>query len=117
MPKVAKNLLRERSVEFFCRARSKDVGMSLEEYADRGSDRCWDDAFKKIDALAAFVSEMGGPFVEGNEVSYTDFRIVSTLFFFKRVDGGDFHKLMDHPKALPLLHHFEACDQWFQKDD
>ena len=105
------------SVEFFNQRRAKDLGMSLEEYAKQGGEQCWTEAFKALDPLAKFLSETEGPFVEGHEVSYTDFRILSILLFIKRIDQQDFEKLMEHPKALPLKQQFEACEQWIEKDD
>jgi hypothetical protein len=91
--------------------------MSLEEYAKQGGEQCWTEAFKLLDPLVEFLSETEGPFVEGHEVSYTDFRILSILLFIKRIDEQDFEKLMAHPKALPLKQQFEACEQWAEKDD
>jgi glutathione S-transferase len=118
MPRIPKNLLLERSAEYFYRTRSEVVGIPLEEYAKKeGGEQCWIEAFKALKAMAAFVSETEGPFVEGNEVSYADFGIVSLLFFFKRVQQEDFQRLMANPNAKPLVEQFEACAQWFNKDD
>jgi hypothetical protein len=91
--------------------------MSLEEYAKQGGELCWTEAFKALDPLVEFISETEGPFVEGNDVSYTDFRILSILMFIRRIDKGDFERLMAHPKALSLNQLFEACIQWMEKDD
>jgi glutathione S-transferase len=91
--------------------------MPLEEYAKQGKELCWTEAFKALDSLAEFLNETEGPFVEGDEASYTDFRIVSSLLFIKRIDQEDFERLIAHPKALPLKQLFEACVQWIEKDD
>jgi glutathione S-transferase len=94
------------------------MGMPLEEYADKeAGEQCWTEAFKALETLATFVNETEGPFVEGHEVSFADFRIVSTLFFFKRIDQEDFERLMADPNAKPLVQQLEACAQWFNKDD
>jgi glutathione S-transferase len=111
------NLLRDDSVEFFNQSRAKDLGMSLEEYAKQGGELCWTEAFKALNQLFEFMNETKGPFVEGDEVSYTDFRILSILLFIKRIDQEVFERLMGHPKALPLIQQFEACVQWIEKDD
>jgi hypothetical protein len=117
MPKV-KNLLRERSAEYFYRVRSEDVGMPLEEYVEKhGGEQCWIATFKDLEPLAGFMNETAGPFIEGTEVSFGDFRIVSFLFFLKRIQLEDFERLMAHPNAKPLVQQFEACAQWFSKDD
>jgi len=116
MPKVPKTLLPERSAEYFNRARSEQVGMPLEEYAEKnGGEQCWTEALKAIDDLSVFVSETEGPFVEGNEVSYADFIIVASLFFIKRIDEKDFERLLANAK--PLVQQLEACTQWFKQDD
>jgi hypothetical protein len=118
MPKIWKNLLRDRSAEFFYRARSKEVGMPLQEYAEKnGGEDCWIEAFKGLEKLAAFINETEGPFIEGNEVSFPDFRVVSFLFFLKRTQLEDFERLMAHSNAKPLVQQFEACAKWFVKDD
>jgi len=76
-----------------------------------------DGSFKALDPLVEFVSETEGPFVEGDEVSYTDFRILSILLFIKRIDQEDFERLIAYLKALPLKQQFEACVQWIEKDN
>jgi glutathione S-transferase len=91
--------------------------MSLEEYAKQGGEPCWAEAFKALDPLVGFFGETEGPFVEGDEVSYTDFRILSILLFIKRIDQEDFERLMAHPKALPLKQQYEACVQWIENDN
>jgi hypothetical protein len=117
MPKVPKTLLREDSVEYFNQRRANDLGIPLEEYAKQGGEEYWTEAFKALDPLVEFISETQGPFVEGVEVLYTDFRILSILLFIKRIDQVDFERLMAHPKALPLKQEFEACVRWMKMDD
>jgi glutathione S-transferase len=110
--------LLKRSAEYFNQTRSRDVRMPLEEYAEKhGGEQCWTEALKALEALAAFISETEGPFVEGNEVSYADFRVVSALFFLKRIQQEDLERLMANANAKPLVQQFEACAQWFIKDD
>ena len=116
LPKVPENLLLERSAEYFHRTRSEQIGMPLKEYAEKmGGEQCWTKAFKAIDDLAAFISETEGPFVDGKEVSYADFVIVSSFYFLRRIDEKYFERLMANAK--PLVQQFEACAQWFERDD
>lgn len=91
--------------------------MPLEQYAKQGGELCWMEAFKALCPLVDFINKTEGPFVEGDEVSYTDFRILSILLFIKRIDQDDFERLMGHPKSLPLKRQFEACIKWMEKDD
>jgi hypothetical protein len=105
------------SIELFNQRRAEDLKMSLEDYAKQGGEQCWTEAFIALDPLVEVLGETEGPFVEGHEVSYTDFRIVSILLFIKRIDKQDFEKLIAHPRALALKQQFEACEQWIEKDD
>lgn len=115
MPKVPGNLLPERSAEYFVRTRSEAVEMPLDQYtAHVGAEKCWDSALKAMGPLSAFVDETDGPFVEGKEVSYADFYIVSVLHFIRRIDEQDFQRLTAGQK--PLLQQLEACAKYFEKD-
>jgi glutathione S-transferase len=93
--------LLERSAEYFYQ-----VEMLLEGYAEKeGIEQCWTEAFKALEAMAAFVSETEGPFVEGNQVSYADFRIMSMLFFIKRFqqEVSQARRRIWEPQEIPAL--------------
>jgi hypothetical protein len=136
LPRVCYNLLNPPSQEYFERTRSAQLGVSSlrDMMNDEVSEKAWKDAepgFQK--AIELLKNHPEGPYFMGNTresdtivlaavvradspaASYADIVFASFVHFLKRAD----HSLFEEATARdPVLKaHYDACAQWFERDD
>ncbi|PMD12331.1 hypothetical protein NA56DRAFT_652562 [Hyaloscypha hepaticicola] len=115
-PKVPPQLLNEPSREYFVRTREERFGIKFENMAETmGGEEAWMEALPGIKALGEILRKNGGPFVQGETVSYADFVIVGWLRFYKVIEEDLFKRVVDIEPALGKLYY--ASKQWLERDD
>ncbi|TKA73768.1 hypothetical protein B0A55_07122 [Friedmanniomyces simplex] len=118
MPRVARSMIVETSVPWFCEARRKKFGMSLEELeSTRGGERAWeaaDPGLKELNGLMKEEKRNEGPFVLGSEVSYADFVLVALLEGMRRIGEDLFERIVGGDEGLLAI--YEECRRWTEKD-
>jgi len=116
LPGVPGALLNPPSEEYFQRTRAQRFGMPLAQLkADKGGEGAWKAAEEPLRGMAALLKERGGPFCEGEEVSYADFVAVSFLQFVRRIEEKDFDRVCKLDEAFAKV--YEASKEWLEKDD
>ena len=115
LPMIPRKMLNSASVAYYEKARSKDLGMPLEQLErEKGGEDAWLQARPGIENLASLLKQTDGPYFMGNMVSYADFMIVAMLQSMKRLDESVFQRFVSHDEVLVQL--FQACEQWLQRD-
>lgn len=117
MPKVATNLLPQRSRVFFEETREVSFGMPLSELAksDKAGEAAWQGAQAGVEELKALLAEnTSGPYIKGAQVSYADFIVVAVYQFLKRLDEADFDRFMSLDKSF--VEHYDGCKKWLERD-
>jgi glutathione S-transferase len=119
IPRVPEMLLTPASAEYFLRTRKERFGMSLPELAasEKAGEAAWEKAAPAIGELVGILRENeGGPFVLGEEASYADLIVAGYWAMAKKLDRGDvFGRAMGLDEAFPK--HWEACQEFLQRDD
>lgn len=118
MPRVP-DLLNPRSEQYFRETREKRFGMPLHEVAksEKAGESAWEAAEPLLNDLKSIVNEdQQGPYVLGQEPSFSDLIIAGFFAFEKKVDRGDLYdRLLAYDASFPEL--VKACQKWFERDD
>lgn len=119
IPKVPALLLNPPSADYFYETRKVRFGMSLHELAKspKGGQVAWESAGPALQALAGILHENdGGPFVLGEQASYSDMILAGYWAFLKKLDEGDiFDRMMGIDAAFRK--HWEAVQVFLQRDN
>src|ERR1700728_4795 len=119
LPRTARDILNERSIDYFRKTRGERFGMPLDELekSEKGGENAWKNATPHLTELAELLKENGGPFFSGETVSYADFIVVSFFQYLKRLsyDGDLFSRAMQIDPSFLVL--YEACAEWLKRDD
>lgn len=136
LPRVCYNILNPPSQEYFERTRSARFGVSSlrDLMNEEVSERAWKEAepgFQR--AVELLKRNPEGPYFMGNTreaatvvlagvgttnchiASYADIVFASFGYFLKRADQSVFEKAI--AKEPVLKTHYDACAQWFERDD
>ncbi|KAJ3543659.1 hypothetical protein NM208_g3462 [Fusarium decemcellulare] len=115
VPNVPKNILSEKSLDYFYSTRKEEIGMTLDEYgATVDREEAWEKSKPAFDKVVTALKEKGGPFFLGETVSYADFIVAGFLQFVRRAIGEDeFKRVEAWPQIIALQH---ACGKWLQGD-
>ncbi|KAF8633126.1 hypothetical protein AX15_001506 [Amanita polypyramis BW_CC] len=91
LPLVYENMLNPASQEYFRRTREAFFGRKLEEMTPVGKEReeIWSEIKKAFDIIDGWMQRNGGPYVRGEQVSFVDFALGSSLIWFKSAWGED----------------------------
>ncbi|KAK9438332.1 putative glutathione S-transferase [Metarhizium brunneum] len=118
--RIPTNLLNEASVDYWYTTRNKSVGMAVQEFEQRnGGEVAYIGAEPFLQRITILLQENNnGPFFMGKTISYADFIWVSTLVFFKRIDGEILRQILkrtgDESVHVKLL---EACEPWLKRNN
>lgn len=119
IPKIPRNLLGERSLDYWYRTREEWFdGKPLDQVAaEMGGDQVYDAARPDVGSITALLKQnSAGPFFEGETITYADFIWASFLHFFENLDIECLYKLVG-PDAQSHLALLEACRPWLQRND
>ncbi|VTT80926.1 unnamed protein product [Fusarium fujikuroi] len=95
VPGVAKNIIGEKSIDFFLETRLQDVGMPLYEYGEKNSPGAFDRAEPFAREITALLNEnASGPFLLGDVVSYADFIWAGILLFFQCLGEDEYKEVL-----------------------
>ncbi|KAM5364967.1 hypothetical protein ACJA88_012809 [Fusarium oxysporum] len=95
VPGVAKNIIGEKSIDFFLATRLQDVGMPLYEYGEKHSPGAFDRAEPFAREITALLEEnTSGPFLLGDVVSYADFIWAGILLFFQCLGEKEYKEVL-----------------------
>ncbi|CVK96137.1 related to glutathione-S-transferases [Fusarium mangiferae] len=95
VPGVAKNIIGEKSIDFFLETRLQDVGMPLYEYGEKNSPGAFDRAEPFAREITALLNEnASGPFLLGDVVSYADFIWAGILLFFQCLGEEEYREVL-----------------------
>lgn len=111
-------LLLERSQEYFYRTREAAFGKPLSEVhkeAMATAEEGWKKVQEPLKETAELLKKHKGPFFLGESVSYADFIFVAMLHFIRRLSGEAFQRILSSDPAFSTV--YEACGQWFTKED
>lgn len=115
---VATRILNDESIPFFIAARSRDVGMPLEQFHKEGAGTAWEKAEKGFSNISELLRENEGPFFMGQTVSYADFICAGVLLFLKGLGEDVSDELVrvsgDEGHAYKTL--LEAVEPWSKRD-
>lgn len=115
---VATRVLSEESIPFFIAARSRDVGMPLEQFHREGAGTAWEGAKNGFSNITALLEENEGPYFMGQTVSYADFICAGVLLFLKGLGDDVYTELLkasgDDGRAYTRL--LEAVEPWSKRD-
>jgi glutathione S-transferase len=122
IPKIAKNVLGESSLPYWRRTREEWFGgMKLEVVGvELGGPKVYDEARRFVQRIAELLmSDVSGPYFQGQKVSYADFVWCSLLHFFEKLGEESLEMLLGadgdgHNAHCALL---EACRPWLKRDD
>ena len=96
VPGVAKNILGDKSIDFFLATRQEDVGMPLDEYGEKNSPGALDRAEPFAREITELLKEnSSGPYFLGDAVSYTDFIWGGILLFFQCLGEKEFQEVLE----------------------
>ena len=119
VPRVPRDILNPRSINYFIRTREEKFGMPLAELekSEKGGGKAWENAAPHLSELAGLLRENEGPFFMGEVVSYADFIVVGLFQFLKRISYDDdaFGRVMQTDPSFLVL--YEACAEWLKRDD
>ncbi|KAM0231063.1 hypothetical protein ACHAP5_011188 [Fusarium lateritium] len=118
VPRVAKKILGEKSIDFFLETREQDVGMPLYEYGEKNSPGAYERAEPSAREVTALLKEnASGPYFLGDTVSYTDFIWAGILLFFQRLGDEEYQKVLE-ATGEPEIHKefLEALSPWTKRN-
>lgn len=120
MPRIGRDVIVERSHDYFQKARAKRFGMSLDELEKaKGGEQAWEAARPGFQELKQFLRTEkvdSGPFVLGREVCYADFVVCSAVEALRRIGPDLYEKAMEVFDAEELRKLHEACSPWLKED-
>ncbi|EXJ65666.1 uncharacterized protein A1O5_11193 [Cladophialophora psammophila CBS 110553] len=115
MPLVPKVFLNPPSYDYFVASREKALGMSLDEYAAKNTDKAWEDVKPFVKELAAIYAENSeGPFLMGKQVSYADMMVLGFLKMMDRLENVNKFFAMEGGEKLKEV--YEAGAKWLERD-
>ncbi|KAK6503300.1 hypothetical protein TWF481_008327 [Arthrobotrys musiformis] len=83
-------VLPERSAAYFHETRPKWMKMPVKEFKQKKvNEGAWEKMENGMRALAEFLDRNGGPFVQGEKVSYADFRLLGYLMWAREAGPPD----------------------------
>ncbi|KAI9688289.1 MAG: hypothetical protein M1820_010286 [Bogoriella megaspora] len=115
IPNVPRNVLPERSKEYFERTRSETFGMDIYEWEKiKYGEKPWEACEGDIKELGKLYHEdESGPFLEGNEVTFADFTVVGILEFIRVLNKPGFDRVLEIDTAFVKL--YDACKPWLER--
>ncbi|KAI4111042.1 MAG: hypothetical protein LQ339_000770 [Xanthoria mediterranea] len=118
LPGITK-MLSPLSVEYFISTREAAFGVKISDYdSPQAIEKAWGDVKPLLVELGEVLNAKGGPFVEGIEVTYADFVLVSIMVFLERASSGHIgavERFVDMDGCFGRL--WEACTGWMERDD
>ncbi|CAG7565961.1 unnamed protein product [Fusarium equiseti] len=119
VPGVAKNILGDKSVDFFLATRQEDVGMPLFEYGEKNSPGALDRAEPFAREITELLKEnSSGPYFLGDRVSYTDFIWGGILLFFQCLGDKEFQEVLEKTGDADVHTKFlEGLSAWTKRND
>ncbi|KAL1839244.1 hypothetical protein VTJ49DRAFT_1722 [Mycothermus thermophilus] len=117
--RVPKYILSEASQEYWYRTRGERVGMPVEEFAAKNPEKeCWDRADEVVKEVTGMLTEGGGPFFLGEEVSYADFVWGGLLIFLKRQGEEEVYGELLRRSGDGEVHErfLKALEPWTKRD-
>ncbi|KAK2728934.1 glutathione s-transferase [Colletotrichum kahawae] len=116
IPVVPREVLNERSAEYFWRTRKEHLGMSLDEFEEKnGGEKAWEKAKKPIEDATALLNKTEGPFFLGDKVSYADFLYVGAIAMAKRLNEENYRRIVEISDAFDKQ--YKACGPWLERND
>ncbi|KAI8170063.1 hypothetical protein K4K49_005438 [Colletotrichum sp. SAR 10_70] len=116
LPVAPREVLNERSAEYFWRTRKEFLGMSLDEFEEKhGGEKAWEKAKKPIEDAAALLNKTEGPFFLGDTVSYADFLYVGVIAMAKRFNEENYRRIVEISPAFDKQ--YKACGPWLERND
>ncbi|KAM0346331.1 hypothetical protein ACHAPU_005762 [Fusarium lateritium] len=118
VPGVAKNIIGDKSVDFFLATREEDVGMPLYEYGDKNSPGAYERAAPFAKEITELLKEnASGPFLLGDSVSYADFIWAGILLFFQCLGDKEFQEVLKATGDAEVHEKFlDALKPWTQRN-
>lgn len=119
VPGVAKNILGDKSIDFFLATRQEDVGMPLFEYGEKNSPGALDRAEPFAREITKLLKEnSSGPYFLGDTVSYTDFIWGGILLFFQCLGEKEFQEVLEKTGDADVHTKFlEGLSAWTKRND
>ncbi|KAJ0314581.1 hypothetical protein Brms1b_006736 [Colletotrichum noveboracense] len=115
LPVAPREILNERSAEYFWRTRKEFLGMSLDEFGEKnGGEKAWEKAKKPIKDAAALLNKTEGPFFLGDTVSYADFLYVGVIAMAKRFNEENYRRIVEISPAFDKQ--YKACGPWLERN-
>ncbi|KAJ4007437.1 hypothetical protein NW766_010122 [Fusarium irregulare] len=112
LPKI----LTESNGEYYSTTRAKRFGMSLDlYYTEHVSQHLWNHLDAMCLDIGQSLAQSPGPYLLGQQPTYADFTVVALIKFFCCVNKAMAdHFFLVEPRLRKL---YEACYQWFKRDD
>ncbi|KAL8849422.1 MAG: hypothetical protein Q9221_005594 [Calogaya cf. arnoldii] len=115
LPNVTR-LINPASRDHFIRTREEAFGVKIKDFDHPDvMEKAWRDVRPVVEEMAGVLKENGGPFVEGEVVSYADFVVVGIMVFLERAGAGAVERFREVDGAFGRL--WEACEVWMVRDD
>ena len=116
IPKIPGNLLSEQSADYFERTRKEMFGMPLSEVGKaKGGEDAWEKAESHLKAGGDMFKKNGGPFLQGETVTFADMIIIGAIQFAKRIDGSIYERIVSIEPALGKL--MDASKDLLERDN
>ncbi|KAK6530181.1 hypothetical protein TWF694_003549 [Orbilia ellipsospora] len=107
------HILSPRAQEFFRTTREATMNRTLESLLEN-EEQVWQKADEDLKKIGEMLLSAGGPFVNGAEVSYTDFFIAGSLQCIRVIDEGVWERYMAYKGFKEI---YEACGEWLERKD
>ncbi|KAG8352540.1 hypothetical protein FVEN_g9286 [Fusarium venenatum] len=119
VPGVAKNILGDKSIDFFLSTRQEDVGMPLCEYEEKNSPGALDRAEPFAREITELLKEnSSGPYFLGDTVSYTDFIWAGILLFFQCLGEKEYQEVLQTTGEADVHTKFlEGLADWTKRNN
>lgn len=91
MARLPERVLDAKDTAYWNPDREKMVGMPVKEFQDsRGGKQTTENVAEHVRAVGELLEKKGGPFFEGEQVTYVDFMWASFLLFLERIGSDAF---------------------------
>lgn len=119
VPRVAQHILGDDSIDFFMNTRQQDVGMPLDEYAEKQGPGAFERAEPFAREMTALLTEnSSGPYFLGDVISYTDFIWAAILLFFKCLGNETYQEVLETSGDAEVHTKFlDALSLWTERND